>query len=112
MKVSITGIKELETQLLKLSKLDFQQVALDNVTQLFNRAAQKPYTPIDSGELRLSRATGRDSFGYVKEYAPHVEYGHRTKKKGFVKGQYFLKANIAVQQPIYKLDLLNKIKGL
>lgn len=48
--------------------------------------------------------------GYIKEYAPHVEYGHRTINGGWVPGQRFLKANADAQALIYYQDLLKAIK--
>lgn len=97
-------------------------------------------TPVDSGQLRLSAKvdfkgaqsmelalndTGglevlmgggntSSSFsgemGYVSDYAPHVEYGHRTKDGGWVSGQRFLENNLNTQRPIYYQDLLNALK--
>lgn len=48
-------------------------------------------TPVDTGELRLSSGATDDEVGYNAEYAPHVEYGHRTKNGGYVQGQRFCK---------------------
>ena len=48
--------------------------------------------------------------GYTKEYAPHVEYGHRTRNGGFVQGQHFLKNNVDAQMPIYYKDLKEALK--
>lgn len=108
MKVEWKGIGKLERQLIKKSKVDFLEVATKSLTEMFNRGATE--TPIDTGELRNSRGVSRDSFGYSKEYAPHVEYGHRLKSGGFVQGQFFLKKNAEKQQPIYKADLIKKMK--
>ena len=93
---------------------------------MFNRAAAEPYTPIDTGELRMSRKTeftqgDQGVFGYTKDYAPHVEYGHRQTpgrfvptirkklKANYVPGRYYLKKNWEVQKPILKDDIRNQI---
>ena len=84
---------------------------VDRATQ--NHNATQGGTPYDTGELIESVGkigTGKDSeMGYSKDYAPHVEYGHRTVKGGYVEGQRFLRRNVEIQQPIYKQDLLNAI---
>lgn len=97
-------------------------------------------TPVDTGELRLSvRADllgGKSmhvkdnengglstlvdtsnistfssaTVGYTKEYAPHVEYGHRTRNGGYVHGQRFLQKNVEKQKEIYITDLRRAIK--
>lgn len=110
MRIEWRGIDELEKALIKKSKTDFLEVATKSLTEMFNRADAMPYTPIKSGELRLSRGVSKDSFGYSKEYAPHVEYGHRLKNGGYVKGQFYLAKNAKKQQPIYKADLIKKMK--
>lgn len=71
----------------------------------------------DSGGLDVVRMDGvNDSssfsgeLGYSSDYAPHVEYGHRTKDGGWVSGQRFLENNLNTQRPIYYQDLLNALK--
>lgn len=108
MKIEWRGIDKLEKQLIKKSKTDFLEVATKSLTEMFNRGATE--TPIDTGELRNSRGVSRDSFGYSKSYASFVEYGHRTRGGGFVRGQYYLRGNAKKQQPIYKADLIKKMK--
>lgn len=101
-------------KLKQLSNIDFRKVAMKSLTEMFNRAEQM--TPVDTGELRLSRAVAKPSqgfdgeFGYVKEYAPHVEYGHRTRGNGFVEGQRFLKKNVDLQRPIFESDINDYLK--
>ena len=108
MRIEWRGIDELEKALIKKSKTDFLEVATKSITEMFNRAATE--TPVDTGELRLSRGVSKDSFGYTKDYAPHVEYGHRLKNGGYVKGQFYLAKNAKKQQIIYKKDLIKKMK--
>lgn len=108
MRIEWRGIDNLEKALIKKSKTDFLEVATKSITEMFNRAATE--TPVDTEELRLSRGVSRDSFGYTKSYAAHVNYGHRLKNGGYVQGQFFLAKNAQKQQPIYKADLIKKMK--
>lgn len=118
MNITITGMEPLQKVLNELS--DFQvhldAVRAKQVTEISNRAAAAPgtpgATPRDTGELRISaQADYNDfSFGYSKEYAPHVEYGHRTKNGGFVEGQKYLETNKNIQSPIYREDAGKRIE--
>lgn len=99
----------LAEKLRSMNEIRFNAVVKKNVTQMLN-AARNGGTPVDSGELRKSSSTYGDEMGYIAEYAPHVEYGHRTVDGGYVQGQRFLKANADTQAFIYYQDLLNAIK--
>lgn len=118
-KMSIDGIPALEKELQRLDSIRFDAVEKKQLTQMLNRARQAGGTPVSTeetrpggphGELRLSSSTTEDEIGYTKEYAPHVEYGHRTIDGGFVQGQHFLKNNVDIQRPIYRQDLQKAIK--
>lgn len=118
-KMSIDGIPALEKELQRLNSVRFDAVEKKQLTQMLNRARQAGGTPVSTeetrpggphGELRLSSSTTEDEIGYTKEYAPHVEYGHRTIGGGFVQGQHFLQNNVDIQRPIYKQDLQKAIK--
>lgn len=118
MNITITGMEPLQKVLNELS--DFQvhldAVRAKQVTEISNRAAAAPgtpgATPRDTGELRISaHADYNDfSFGYSKEYAGHVEYGHRTRNGGHVDGQFYLRTNKDIQDPIYKEDAGKRIE--
>lgn len=118
-KMSIDGIPAFEKELQRLNSIRFDAVEKKQLTQMLNRARQAGGTPVSTeetrpggphGELRLSSSTTEDEIGYTKEYAPHVEYGHRTIDGGFVQGQHFLKNNVDIQRPIYRQDLQKAIK--
>ncbi len=111
-KLSISGIPELEKELDRLSSVRLEAVVRKQTTQMLNRARQPGGTPVDTGELRKSSAASpaEGIMGYTAEYAPHVEYGHRTVSGGYVPGQRFLQANIEAQRPIYREDLINAIR--
>ena len=100
----------LASELQRLSQLRFDAVIKKNMTQIYNRGKQDGGTPVDTGELRISLGHKDDIVGYTKDYAPHVEYGHRTINGGYVTGQHFLKENVNRQRPIYKEDLLKAIE--
>ena len=111
--IKFEGIEELERELKRLNEVRFEGIVTKNLTQMFNRA--KSLTPVKSGELRQSVSKDKEELGYTKDYAPHVEYGHRVvihgKQVGYVDGQYFLKKNVDIQRDIYKKDLIKGING-
>lgn len=118
-KMSIEGIPALEKELRRLNSVRFDAVGKKQLAQMLNRARQPGGTPVSTektrpggphGELRLSSSVNEDEMGYMVEYAPHVEYGHRTNDGGFVQGQHFLQNNVDIQRPIYKQDLQKAIK--
>lgn len=94
-----------------LDEVRFDAVVMKNTTQMLNRAKKEPGgTPFKSGALREHAYARKDEMGYTMEYAPHVEYGHRTKDGGFVYGQHYLQRNVDTQRPIYKQDLINALR--
>lgn len=109
-KITLDGIEELEAELQRLDSIRFDAVIEKQAVQMLNRARQPGGTPVDSGELRQSSSAAKEEMGYSAEYAPHVEYGHRTLNGGYVQGQRFLQRNVDTQRPIYKQDLINAIK--
>ena len=119
MKVSIKGMEKLERELQRLKHIRFDAVVQLQANEIVDRATatKNPAsggTPYDTGEMMQSvnkYGKGADSeVGYTKEYAPHVEYGHRTIDGGWVEGQHFLQNNVDIQRPIYRQDLINAIK--
>lgn len=117
--LSIDGIPALEKELERMSSIRWEAIRKKQTVQLLNRARASGGTPVSTeatrpggphGELRLSAGTSGETMGYTKEYAPHVEYGHRTVNGGYVEGQYYLKRNVDTQRLIYKQDLLNAIR--
>ena len=109
-RLSIEGLPALESELRRLNDIRFDAVVQKQVVQMLNRARAPGGTPVDTGELRLSLGSSGDEIGYTKDYAPHVEYGHRTIDGGWVEGQHFLKNNVDLQRPIYRQDLISAIK--
>lgn len=116
--VRTKGVDELVARLQAKSAFKWSAIADKNLTQIFNRAARRPGTPVRSGELARSRrkqSSGsgvayRGEFGYIKDYAPHVEFGHRSKNGGFVSGRRFLKKNIDTQRKIYIADIRKALR--
>lgn len=103
-------VDKLSQKLQSMNSVRFDAVKKKNITEIFNRARSPGGTPQDSDELRKSSAVSGDEMGYLKEYGPHVEYGHRTTSGGFVQGQHFLQQNVDAQRPIYKQDLIDAIR--
>ena len=110
MSFRIYDVNDLAGELQRLSQLRFDAVVLKNMTQIYNRGKADGGTPVDTGELRISLGHVKDVVGYTKDYAPHVEYGHRTVNGGYVQGQRFLKRNVDTQRPIFQEDLRKQLR--
>lgn len=108
--VQVTGTDPLEKKLQELNSFRLEAVIIKNTTDLWNY--MKPHTPRKTGQLmnHLFAQPKEGLVGYTPEYAPHVEYGHRTVYGGYVQGQHFLHDGVNRQREIYKRDLLNAIK--
>ena len=113
MKIEFKDLNDLAGELQRLNSVRFDAVEKKQLTQMLNRARAQGGTPHDSGELRKSSAISSDEMGYSKDYAPHVEYGHRLVRNGrqigYVTGQRFLLKNFQTQQPIFYEDMLKAI---
>lgn len=104
-----------QQKLARLSKARFDAVVEKSMTQIYIRATEDftetgTGTPVKSGQLRLSLGKTGDTVGYAKTYAPHVEFGHRTKYGGYVKGRRFLRDNVEKQKPIVAADMLKQAR--
>lgn len=115
--LKIEGLEALTKRIERLNQIDKDRIERDQATMMFNSGASM--TPVSTeatrpggphGELRLSRQADGNTYGYVKEYAPHVEYGHRTRGGGFVPGQYYLKAIRDKQEPIFQRAVREAIR--
>ena len=110
--ITFSGFQGLEAELNRLNSVRFDAVVKKQTSELLNRARAAGGTPVDTGEMRdRTRADPNNGeMGYTTEYAPHVEYGHRTRNGGYVQGQRFLQKNVDTQRPIYRQDLINAIR--
>ncbi len=80
----------------------------------------KGRTPTDTGALRRGwyagqiKSTGKSvsvDISNYKEYAPHIEYGHRTRGGGgFVPGQYMLTNTIKEVQSQFEQIAANALE--
>ena len=113
------GLDKLEKRLADKNFLNFERVIRKSTTEMRNRAvnsqvAAEGGTPFDTGELReavrVEFNSSDSSVGYVKDYAPHVEFGHRTRNGGYVEGQNFLNNNLLKQKPLFRDDILEQLK--
>lgn len=109
-KVEIIGTDRLAKKLQQKSATDFTAISKKNMRDIFTRSQQGGGTPVDTNELRRSARYNGEEMGYTAEHGPHVEYGHRTLSGGYVPGQYFLKANVDIQRPIYRSDLKEELR--
>lgn len=108
----IRDVNDLAGKLNRLSHVRFEAVVIKNMTQIYNRGKANGGTPVDTGELRMSLGQSGDTVGYAKDYAPHVEYGHRTVNGGYLEGQRFLQRNVRAQEPIFRQDLIDQLRKL
>lgn len=108
------GCEELSDALRKLSEVRFDSAVKYTAQKLYNRAIAQGGTPVDTGELRQSAGVELEGsatiMGYRAEYAPHVEYGHRTRDGGYVPGQHYLQRNVETERPLYRRRLINQLK--
>ena len=109
-KVKGAWILPLEQELEHLNAIRWDAIREKQVTEMLNRARASGGTPVDTGELRESSVASGDEMGYTVEYAPHVEYGHRTVNGGYVRWLRYLQANVAAQREIYREDVLKAIR--
>lgn len=114
-KINVEGCDVLAAALQRLSAARFDGVAKITAQNIYNRAVAPGGTPVDTGELRQSagidvEGANKAVMGYSKEYAPHVEYGHRTRGGGYVPGQHYLQRNVETERPAYKKLLIENLK--
>ena len=113
--ITVHGADAIQKVLNGLSDVRLDAIKAKQVTEMSRRAAgplgTPGATPRDEGELRISAHMDLSdfTFGYNKEYAGHVEYGHRTRNGGFVDGQFYLRTNRDIQEPIFKKDVEDQI---
>lgn len=125
-RVTLDGEEQLYRRLRRLSEEEFIEACKETTTYLRNRA--RVHTPVKEGKLRNSLrqempAHGKDGVvGFTREYAPHVEYGHRQTpgrfvpaigkrlKARFVQGRYYLKAAVEETRPKFKEILRRKLE--
>lgn len=121
MGILIRDENDLAGKLSRLSQARFDAVVLKNMAQIYNRGKADGGTPVSTeatrpggphGELRTSLSQSGDTVGYTKDYAAHVEYGHRTVNGGYVQGQFYLKRNVDAQRPIFRQDLIDQLRKL
>ena len=104
-RIQLVDVHGFASRIRALNEPVFADIETRELTEMYNRGKRKGGTPVDTGELRQSLHQGPHEVGYVKDYAPHVEYGHRTVNGGWVPGQRYLQNNVKAQQPIYERHL-------
>lgn len=124
-KITLDGCEELASALKKMSEMRFHTAAKEAATNIYNRAVNGG-TPVSTeatrpggphGELRQSagldvEGEDRAVMGYSKDYAPHVEFGHRTRGGGYVPGQHFLQRNVEQEGEAFKRRLTEELKKI
>ncbi len=110
-KIDDSELQEMMRKLEGISEVDYKDAVKLTATSIYNRG-QSGGTPVRTGELRQSMGTTDDEGGYTKDYAPHVEYGHRTRNGGYVEGQHYLQNNVNAEEPEFKNRIKNILKGI
>lgn len=107
MKWGKADFKEFKKFAEKVSEADVQKLHEDIVKDLAARALRKivKTTPVDTGNLKRNWKVGNvkktgDTYEIEiynnTEYAPYIEYGHRTKNGlGYVQGRFMMTIAVA-----------------
>lgn len=108
MKVEITGAKELESKLENVADIDWDRIYAAQGEEMLARS--DAVTPYKTGELRSSAQYDDGEFGYTADYAPDVNYGHRTRNGGYVEGQHFLEEVVNGQEENFKELVMKELE--
>ena len=97
-------------------KAGVDKAVADSLTRMYNRASKRPYTPIDTGELKNSRtktrvSNGSGEFGYNKVYARRIEYGGRDKKGRYIAPRRYLQSNVNLEKTQFPNDLRKALES-
>lgn len=119
--IVIEGLDEFEKKLAKIISHDypreFEKMVIQIATDL--QTATADATPVDTSRLQENWFVGelvkRGNDYYIEvynnvEYAEPVEYGHRTKNGGFVKGAHMMEISVEllkIQLPSFLRDWLS-----
>lgn len=119
--IVIEGLDEFEKKLVQIISHDYPREFEQMVIQVANdlKDATADITPVDTSHLQENWFVGelvkRGNNYYIEvynnvEYAEPVEYGHRTKKGGFVEGAHMMELSVELlkmQLPSYLRDWLS-----
>lgn len=83
MKITVTGIPELEAELNRLNSIRWEAVRKKQAIEMLNRARAPGGTPVDTGELRNSSSANLNDgeMGYTAEYALRICDAYKTGQK-------------------------------
>lgn len=112
--IDVNGVGDVQAKIKGLVKYRpmIRSCIVKSLADMKNRSEQ--LTPEDTSELKKSayqRMNGdlEGIFGFSKEYAPFVEYGHRIvrggRQVGFKKANPYLKPNAEAQKKIFEKDV-------
>lgn len=119
--IVIEGLDEFEKKLVQIISHDYPHEFEQMVIQVANdlKDATADITPVATSHLQENWFVGelvkRGNDYYIEvynnvEYAEPVEYGHRTKKGGFVEGAHMMELSVEllkIQLPSYLRDWLS-----
>lgn len=109
MKIEVIGAEEIEQKLSELADVNWDDIQAKQGADMLERS--DVITPYRTGNLRQSAYYGDGEFGYTADYAPDVNYGHRTKSGGYVEGRHFLEEIVNAQAEKYREDVLKELEA-
>lgn len=115
--IDVNGVGDIQAKIKGLTKYRplIKSCIVKSLADMKNRSEQ--LTPEDTSELKKSayqRMNGdlEGIFGFNKEYAPYVEYGHRLCNGKFHPANPYLKPNAEAQAKIFKKDCEEAMRRL
>lgn len=115
--IDVNGVGDIQAKIKGLTKYRpmIRSCIVKSLADMKNRSEQ--LTPEDTSELKKSayqRMNGdlEGIFGFNKEYAPYVEYGHRLRNGKFYPANPYLKPNAEAQAKIFKKDCEEAMRRL
>lgn len=119
--LTLNGVNELSAALRNGANLAVYDCVKEATVNLLTAAkVHTPVAPVNGGKLKQhcyselpqrSSANPEGTVYYTMNYAPHVEYGHRTVNGGYVNGQYYLKAAVDEVTPEFQEKLKKALKN-
>lgn len=108
MRITITGVEEVKNRLTDVARVEWDEIQEKQGAEMKQKS--DAIVPVDTGALRDSAYYEDGEFGYSVEYAPYVNYGHRTTSGGFVEGRHFLEEVVNEQEEKYRQAVLNNLR--
>lgn len=116
----ITGVEALQDVLKNSAKAqdEIREIIRDTTSDILADSQKNLAPHYKTGRLSLSGSMSvradLGEVGYNTHYAPHLEYGHRTRSGGFVKGVKYLEKAVEDNREAHNKaisEMVRKITG-